>query len=74
MDSFTNWPGGPTNYWVTLEKSKNKFCIPLDSDLDLIPNYLDEDDDNDGYSDYLEIGEGTSILDKDDFPSLLIKG
>ncbi|MFH0972943.1 MAG: hypothetical protein V1768_03085 [Patescibacteria group bacterium] len=56
-----------------LKLSKTQLCSPLDTDLDGIPNYLDEDIDGDGFSNYDEINQGTSILDKNEHPSQAIE-
>ncbi|SFW31255.1 DUF11 domain-containing protein, partial [Cellulophaga fucicola] len=45
--------GLDTNYPVGL--------TPVDTDNDLIPDYLDDDSDNDGISDMLEAGQGTLV-------------
>jgi len=42
--------------------------LALDSDEDTQPNYLDLDDDNDGYQDSAEIENNTDPLDPDDNP------
>jgi len=41
---------------------------PLDTDLDLIPNCVDTDDDNDGYSDEFEDTAETNPLDNESVP------
>jgi hypothetical protein len=41
---------------------------PDDTDGDGIPNFLDVDDDGDGYTTKLEISKGTDYLDKNSYP------
>jgi hypothetical protein len=47
---------------------KDKIRYADDTDKDGIPNFLDVDDDGDGYITKLEISKGTDYLDKNSYP------
>ena len=46
----------------------NAASTPLDSDKDTIPDVLDDDNDNDGWPDDVELDRGSDIYDKDETP------
>ena len=47
---------------------EDKIRYADDTDKDGIPNFLDVDDDGDGYTTKLEISKGTDYLDKNSYP------
>ena len=47
---------------------EDKIRYADDTDKDGIPNFLDVDDDGDGYITKLEISKGTDYLDKNSYP------
>lgn len=73
------WPQiwGEKVIWLDGRKAENLTArdyqiyqcdLALDDDLDGTPNYLDSDDDNDGYTDGQEICNATDPFDPDDYP------
>jgi hypothetical protein len=64
--SFT---GGGGYQVYTDGSSFIQFPIALDTDGDGVPDTIDSDDDNDGYSDEKEISAGTNPLDPQSHPS-----
>lgn len=57
-----------TNVTMIKPQSIHFIDLSIDFDNDTIPDYKDEDDDNDGFSDLEEIEKGTNPLDKNSFP------
>ncbi len=67
-------PGNSSEYDSHHAQDPNKRCriyllnLTTDTDKDGLPNYLDDDDDNDGFTDIQEVMNGTDRWDKDSWP------
>jgi len=65
-----DWQAGSAQYRMHTDGSSYiTFPVELDTDNDGLPDRIDDDDDNDGYSDEKETAAGTDPLDANSHPS-----